>query len=122
MRWASPGNEVAGGQPADEQAALRRVATCVAEGRLAGAVFASVTKEVGLLLDAEITRLLRTRPTAAEPWPDRTGILCRSVPGSRSTRPSQRGCDKVGIPLGSQRSRPHACQRGHIARWVHRSS
>ena len=43
----------------DEQAALRRVATCVAQGRPASEVFASVTEEVGLLLDAEITRLLR---------------------------------------------------------------
>jgi len=43
----------------DEQAALRRVATCVAEGRPASEVFASVTEEVGLLLGAEITRLLR---------------------------------------------------------------
>ena len=43
----------------DEQAALRRVATCVAEGRPALEVFASVTEEVGLLVGADITRLLR---------------------------------------------------------------
>jgi signal transduction histidine kinase len=43
----------------DEQAALRHVATCVAQGRPANEIFASVTEEVGLLLDAEITRLLR---------------------------------------------------------------
>jgi signal transduction histidine kinase len=60
----------------DEQAALRRVATCVAEGRPAGEVFTSVTKEVGLLLDAEITRLLRFESdgsgTVAAAW-TRTG-------------------------------------------------
>jgi signal transduction histidine kinase len=59
-----------------EQAALRRVATCVAEGRPASEVFASVTKEVGLLLDAEITRLLRFESdgsgTVAAAW-TRTG-------------------------------------------------
>src|SRR6201988_5292954 len=60
----------------DEQAALRRVATCGAEGRPAGEVFASVTKEVGLLLNAEITRLLRFEAdgsgTVAAAW-TRTG-------------------------------------------------
>ncbi|HTI76142.1 MAG TPA: CHASE3 domain-containing protein [Mycobacterium sp.] len=60
----------------DEQAALRRVATCVAEGRPASEVFASVTEEVGLLLDAEITRLLRFEAdgsaTVAAAW-TRTG-------------------------------------------------
>jgi signal transduction histidine kinase len=42
-----------------EQAALRRVATLVAHGRPSSELFAAVTKEVGLLLQAEITRLLR---------------------------------------------------------------
>jgi signal transduction histidine kinase len=60
----------------DEQAALRRVATCVAEGRPASEVFASVTEEVGLLLDAAITRLLRFEAdgsgTVAAAW-SRTG-------------------------------------------------
>jgi signal transduction histidine kinase len=60
----------------DEQAALRHVATCVAQGRPASEVFASVTEEVGLLLDAEITRLLRFEAdgsaTVAGAW-TRTG-------------------------------------------------
>ncbi|MEQ4209240.1 CHASE3 domain-containing protein [Actinopolymorpha sp. B9G3] len=43
----------------DEQAALRRVATIVAQGRSPDEVFAAVAKEVGLLLGAEATRLLR---------------------------------------------------------------
>ena len=43
----------------EEQAALRRVATLVAGETPSNEVFAAVTKEVGLLLGAEITRLLR---------------------------------------------------------------
>ena len=60
----------------DEQAALRHVATFVAQGRPASEVFASVAEEVGLLLDAEITRLLRFEAdgsgTVAGAW-TRTG-------------------------------------------------
>jgi signal transduction histidine kinase len=60
----------------DEQAALRRVATFVAQGKPASEVFALVTEEVGLLLDAEITRLLRFEAdgsgTVAGAW-TRTG-------------------------------------------------
>jgi signal transduction histidine kinase len=43
----------------NEQAALRHIATLVAEGRPANEIFSVVTEEVGLLLHAEITRLLR---------------------------------------------------------------
>jgi signal transduction histidine kinase len=43
----------------DEQAALRRVATLVARGNPSDEVFAAVAQEVGLVLSAEITRLLR---------------------------------------------------------------
>jgi PAS domain S-box-containing protein len=42
-----------------EQAALRRVATLVAEGHDPGDVFAAVAVEVGRLLSADATRLLR---------------------------------------------------------------
>lgn len=60
----------------DEQAALRRVATLVAHGRPPNEVFAAVTKEVGLILGAEITRLLRFEAdgsgTVAGAW-KRTG-------------------------------------------------
>jgi signal transduction histidine kinase len=60
----------------DEQAALRRVATCVAQGQPAREIFASVTGEVGLLLNADITRLLRFEVdgtgTVAAAW-TRTG-------------------------------------------------
>ncbi len=43
----------------DEQAALRRVATLVAHAPAAGDVFTAVTVEVGQLLGADATRLLR---------------------------------------------------------------
>jgi PAS domain S-box-containing protein len=44
---------------ADEQAALRRVATLVAAGAERDAVFAAVTEEVGRLLDAHTSNLVR---------------------------------------------------------------
>ncbi|MGA8113898.1 MAG: CHASE3 domain-containing protein [Actinocatenispora sp.] len=44
---------------ADEQAALRRVATLVAHGAPGGEVFAAVAEEVGLLLHADGTRIFR---------------------------------------------------------------
>jgi len=46
----------------DEQAALRRVATLVAEGQGADDVFRAVAAEVGQLLGADATRLLRYEP------------------------------------------------------------
>jgi signal transduction histidine kinase len=45
----------------NEQAALRRVATLVAEGHDAGELFDAVAVEVGQLLSADATRLLRYR-------------------------------------------------------------
>jgi PAS domain S-box-containing protein len=50
---------------AREQAALRRVATLVAEGAQAGEVFDSVALEVRQLLGADSTRLLRQQPDGA---------------------------------------------------------
>jgi GAF domain-containing protein len=47
---------------ADEQAALRRVATLVARGASASALFGAVTKEIGLLLPADATILSRYDP------------------------------------------------------------
>jgi signal transduction histidine kinase len=61
---------------ASQQQALRRVATLVARGADPADVFAAVTKEVGLLLGAEITRLVRYEAdgtgTVAAAW-RRTG-------------------------------------------------
>jgi signal transduction histidine kinase len=47
---------------ADEQAALRRMATLVANGEHPSMVFAAGTKEVGNILGADITRMLRYEP------------------------------------------------------------
>jgi PAS domain S-box-containing protein len=47
---------------ADEQAALRRVATLVAAGAERDAVFAAVTEEVGRALDAQTANLVRFEP------------------------------------------------------------
>jgi GAF domain-containing protein len=46
-------------QLADEQAALRRVATLVARGERPDAVFAAVAEEVGVLLDVDGARVVR---------------------------------------------------------------
>jgi signal transduction histidine kinase len=47
---------------ADEQAALRRVATLVAKGVPTSAVFEAVTREVGLRCDADFARMERFEP------------------------------------------------------------
>ena len=47
---------------ADEQAALRRVATLVAQGVPAGELFAAVTEEVGRLLSADAAATIRYEP------------------------------------------------------------
>ena len=53
------------GRLADEQAALRRVATLVAEGAAPSDVFETVIREVGILCGADLARMKRTtRPTA----------------------------------------------------------
>ena len=52
-------SESARGELADEQAALRRVATLVARGPAQGAVFAAVAEEVGRLFAAEAAGVVR---------------------------------------------------------------
>lgn len=49
----------------EEQAALRRVATLVAYGQPPAAVFTAVAKEVGQVLGADLTRVLRYEPDEA---------------------------------------------------------
>ncbi len=57
---------------ADEQAALRRVATLVAQGVAAGELFAVVTEEVGRLVEADAAATIRYEPegvvTAMGSW------------------------------------------------------
>jgi signal transduction histidine kinase len=53
------GSELARGELADEQAAIRRVATLVAGGEPPTAVFAAVAQEAGALLDVDGARVVR---------------------------------------------------------------
>jgi signal transduction histidine kinase len=59
---------------ADEQAALRRVATLVARGAAPDLVFAAVAEELGQLLDADITGIMRFESDGAA-----TLMGCRGV-------------------------------------------
>jgi PAS domain S-box-containing protein len=59
---ANTESRVALGRLVDEQAALRRVATLVAEGVPAPEVFSIVSEEVGRLLDAQATVIARLEP------------------------------------------------------------
>ena len=54
--------EQARGRLADEQAALRRVATLVARGMPAAEIFAAVAEEAGRLLGADLAHMLRYEP------------------------------------------------------------
>jgi signal transduction histidine kinase len=106
---------------ADEQAALRRVATLVARGDPPPDVFAAVAREVGLLLNADATHLGRYEPDAAVtglaawssagdhiPAGRRVELEGESVAGlvSRTKRPARmRGYENapgVGAALGRE--------------------
>ncbi len=73
-----------------EHAALRRVATLVAEGALPRQVFAAITSEVAQLLGLDMTILLRFEPArrdwALPPWFGRS----RSRPAPRPAASPQR--------------------------------
>jgi GAF domain-containing protein len=71
---------------ADEQAALRRVATLVARGVPAAEVFAAVAKEVGSVLVADGTNIVRLDPDGAATVVARVGAYFAEFPvGSRWT-------------------------------------
>jgi len=72
------------GQLAGEQAALRRVATLVAQATAPEAVFAAVAEEVGRLLPVD------------------SASLCRYDPDGMLTFVSQWGSVAVGFPVGSR--------------------
>jgi signal transduction histidine kinase len=65
---------------ADEQAALRRVATLVARESSPGEVFAAVGEEVGRLLDVDDTRLVRYEPDGTATVVANWGERCATVP------------------------------------------
>ncbi|WP_343972884.1 GAF domain-containing sensor histidine kinase [Pseudonocardia aurantiaca] len=69
---------------AEEQAALRRVATLVARGVPAAEVFAAVTHEVGSVLGAVDALIVRLDPDGAATLAARTGAYADAMPvGSR---------------------------------------
>jgi signal transduction histidine kinase len=71
---------------ADEQAALRRVATLVAHGRPPGEVLAAVAHEVGHVLGADGTNILRLDPDGATTVVARVGAYIAEFPiGTRWT-------------------------------------
>ena len=88
---------------AEEQAALRRVATLVAQGVPSGAVFDAVTEEVGRLLPADVTLLCRYEPD---------GYLARIGEWSRTPDPLPRG----RAALGGRIVGSHVFETGRSAR------
>jgi PAS domain S-box-containing protein len=91
------------GRLAEEQAALRRVATLVAQGVPPGELFAAVTAEVGRLLRADVAGMLRyeaddtvtpvatwaaagERPEVPERWPSEEGD---PIPVAETRRPAR---------------------------------
>jgi GAF domain-containing protein len=69
---------------AEEQAALRRVATLVARGAAPEAVFAAVTQEVARLLVAEMSNMVRYEPDGSFTIVGSVGVLSEHWPiGSR---------------------------------------
>ena len=80
---------------ADEQAALRRVATLVARGVPPSVVFAAVAREVGLLLGVDATHMARYEPDATA-----TGVAAWSSGGDHhpvGTHVSTEGDSIVGM-------------------------
>jgi GAF domain-containing protein len=81
-----PLEQARSGQLAEEQAALRRVATLVAQAAPPEQVFAAVAEEVGGLLEVDYTVLIRSDPedmiTVAGAW-TATGVAAPSPVGSR---------------------------------------
>jgi signal transduction histidine kinase len=99
---------------ADEQAALRRVATLVATGVAPGEVFDAVTVEMRLLLDADIASLVRfeadgtativaanSEPGAEVPLPTRLTLDETTVAAAVRTSGHTARVDRSGAPAGS---------------------
>jgi signal transduction histidine kinase len=100
------------GRLAEEQAALRRVATLVARGVPSGQLFGAVTEEVGRLLGADLAGMIRYEPDAMvtpvaawsaagahpalpERWPTEQGDPATLV---ATTRRAARIDDWSGVP------------------------
>ncbi|GAA0708977.1 GAF domain-containing protein [Dactylosporangium roseum] len=88
---------------ADEQAALRRVATLVARGTGPELVFAAVADEVGTLVGADDTAIVRFEPDG-----DAT-VMGRH--GSEPTRPGSRGKPDAGSAMAAVQATGRAARR-----------
>jgi signal transduction histidine kinase len=79
-----PPSQARPGQLAEEQSALRRVATLVARGEAPEAVFAAVGEEVGRLFRVDLANLLRYEPDRTETSVAAWGLARKHFPvGSR---------------------------------------
>jgi signal transduction histidine kinase len=78
---------------ADEQAALRRVATLVARGEPAAVLFAAVAKEVGALFSTDMVGILRFEPGGEATLMGRQGTP--EEPGARSKLPARTAAASV---------------------------
>jgi GAF domain-containing protein len=104
---------------AEEQAALRRVATLVARGVPPEEVFAAVVEEVGRLLSADYAAMGRYEPDAAVSFVAGAGRTGRPIPvggrwslgGKTSPRSSSRpgvrpGSTAMPMPMGRSVAQP----------------
>ena len=95
---------------ADERAALRRVATLVAQRLPTREIFEAVTREVGLLCDADVARMERFETNgdverASRPGHGTPALTSASVRVSPSrARASRRRCWRAGGRRASTRS------------------
>jgi signal transduction histidine kinase len=82
-------SEQARGLLAEEQAALRRVATLVAHRAPPAEVFAAVAEEVAALLGADVTHIVRCEPDGTVTTMARSGTEIEEVPIGARTRPDE---------------------------------
>lgn len=82
-------SEQARGLLADEQAALRRVATLVAHRTPPAEVFAAVAQEVAAVLGADVTHIVRCEPDGTVTTMARWGMDIEDVPIGGRSRPEE---------------------------------
>jgi signal transduction histidine kinase len=99
-------SEQARGAIAEEQAALRRVATLVAQAGPPSVVFEAVTREVGLLCNADVARMERYEAdgvvTGVAAWSRAPGQFTELAVGTRFTLDGlsiARGIQQTGAPV-----------------------
>ncbi|MCU1649906.1 MAG: domain S-box, partial [Pseudonocardia sp.] len=90
---------------ADEQAALRRVATLVAPGLPPAEVFAAVAHEVGHVLDADGTVIVRLDPDAATTLVASVGAHLVELPVGSRWKPEP----PVAVAVALRTCRPARC-------------